>query len=63
MDITHVPMASGFVYLAAMMDWLSRRVLAWWVSLSMDTSFCIEAAKEARALHGKPAIFNTDQRS
>jgi putative transposase len=63
MDITYVPMARGFVYLAAIIDWFSRKVLAWRVSISMDVSFCIEALEEALARHGKPAIFNTDQGS
>lgn len=63
MDITYVPMARGFVYLAAVVDWFSRRVLAWRVSISLDTSFCIEAVEEALARHGKPSIFNTDQGS
>jgi putative transposase len=63
MDITYVPMARGFVYLAAVVDWFSRRVLAWRLSISMDASFCIEAVEEALARHGRPAIFNTDQGS
>lgn len=63
MDITYVPMARGFVYLAAVVDWFSRKVLAWRVSISLDASFCIEAVEEALARHGKPAIFNTDQGS
>ena len=63
MDITYVPMARGFVYLAAVVDWFSRRVLAWRLSISMDASFCIEAVEEALARHGKPSIFNTDQGS
>jgi putative transposase len=63
MDITYVPMARGFVYLAAVVDWFSRRVLSWRVSISLDTSFCIEAVQEALARHGRPAIFNTDQGS
>ena len=63
MDITYVPMARGFVYLAAVMDWASRRVLAWRVSISMNTDFCIEALEEALARYGKPEIFNTDQGS
>ena len=63
MDITYIPMARGFVYLAAVMDWATRRVLAWRVSNSMDTSFCIEAVEEAIAKFGKPQIFNTDQGS
>jgi putative transposase len=63
MDITYVPMARGFVYLAAVMDWASRRVLAWRVSISMSTDFCIEALEEAVARYGTPEIFNTDQGS
>ena len=63
MDITYVPMARGFVYLAAVMDWASRRVLAWRVSISMNTEFCIETLEEALARHGTPEIFNTDQGS
>jgi putative transposase len=63
MDITYVPMARGFVYLAAVVDWFSRKVLAWRLSISMDASFCIEAVEEALARHGKPAVFNTDQGS
>ena len=63
MDITYVPMARGFVYLAAVMDWASRRVLAWRVSISMSTDFCIEALEEALARYGAPEIFNTDQGS
>ena len=57
MDITYVPMARGFVYLAAVMDWASRRVLAWRVSISMSTDFCIEALQEALARYGTPEIF------
>ena len=63
MDITYVPMARGFVYLAAVVDWFSRKVLAWRLSISMEASFCIEAVEEALARHGRPAIFNTDQGS
>ena len=63
MDITYVPMARGFVYLAAVMDWASRRVLAWRVSISMSTDFCIEALQDAVARYGTPEIFNTDQGS
>jgi putative transposase len=63
MDITYVPMARGFVYLAAVVDWFSRRVLSWRVSISLDTSFCIEAVEEALARYGRPTIFNTDQGS
>ena len=54
-------MAKGFVYLVAVMDWFSRRVLSWRVSLGMDMAFCVEALKEAMAKHGRPEIFNTDQ--
>ena len=61
MDITYIPMARGFVHLAAVIDWYSRRVLAWRVSITMDTAFCIEAVEEALARHGAPEIFNTDQ--
>ena len=60
-DITYIPMAKGFVYLVAAMDWFSRRVLAWRVSITMDTAFCVEALQEAMARHGQPEIFNTDQ--
>lgn len=63
MDITYIPMARGFVYLAAVIDWYSRRVLAWRVWITMDTDFCIEAVEEAIAQHGTPEIFNTDQGS
>ena len=63
MDITYIPMARGFVYLAAVVDWASRRVLAHRVSISMDTEFCREALEEALARHGCPEIFNTDQGS
>jgi putative transposase len=63
MDITYIPMARGFVYLAAVVDWFSRRVLAWRLSITMDTSFCIEALDEALSKNEKPEIFNTDQGS
>jgi putative transposase len=63
MDITYIPMARGFVYLAAVIDWFSRKVLAWRLSITMDKTFCIEAVEEAFARHGKPEIFNTDQGS
>ena len=63
MDITYVPMARGFVYLAAVIDWFSRRVLSWRLSITMETGFCVEAVEEALARHGKPEIFNTDQGS
>jgi putative transposase len=63
MDITYVPMARGFVYLAAVVDWCSRRVLAWRLSITMEAAFCVEALEEALACHGRPEIFNTDQGS
>ena len=63
MDITYIPMARGFVYLAAVVDWFSRRVLAWRLSITLETEFCIDAVQEAMARHGKPEIFNTDQGS
>jgi putative transposase len=62
-DLTYIPMARGFVYLVAIMDWYSRRVLAWRVSNTLDTSFCIEALNEAIETYGAPEIFNTDQGS
>jgi putative transposase len=62
-DISYIPMAKGFVYLVAIVDWFSRKVLAWRVSISMDVSFCVEALEEALARYGKPEIFNTDQGS
>ena len=63
MDITCIPMAKGFVYLAAVIDWYNQRVLAWRVSISMETIFCIEAVEDALQRYGKPEIFNTDQGS
>jgi len=63
MDITYIPMARGFVYLAAVVDWFSRRVLAWKLSITMEASFCIEALEEALSRNEKPEIFNTDQGS
>ena len=63
MDITYVPIEGGFVYLCAVLDWHSRQVLAWRLSNSMDTSFCLEALREAIAIHGVPQIMNTDQGS
>jgi putative transposase len=60
-DITYIPMAKGFVYLVAVMDWFSRRVLAWRLSITMDSDFCVEALAEAMDRHGRPEIFNTDQ--
>ena len=63
MDITYIPMARGFVYLTAVVDWFSRRVLAWRVSIGMEVDFCLEALEEALATYGAPEIFNTDQGS
>ena len=63
MDITYIPMARGFVYLAAVVDWFSRKVLAWHISITLDTAFCLEAVEEALARYGKPEMFNTDQGS
>lgn len=60
-DITYIPMAKGFIYLVAIMDWCSRRVLFWKVSTTMDTSFCVDALEEAIEQYGPPEIFNTDQ--
>ena len=62
-DITYIPMAHGFLYLVAIIDWASRAVLAWRLSNTMDMSFCIAALDEALARYGKPKIFNTDQGS
>ena len=63
MDITYIPMRRGFLYLAAVMDWATRKVLSWRVSNTMDVEFCIEALEEALAQHGRPGTFNTDQGS
>ena len=63
MDITYIPMARGFVYLAAVVDWATRRVLSWRVSITMEVDFCLEAVEEALARYGPPEIFNTDQGS
>jgi len=63
MDITYIPMARGFVYLTVVLDWYSRRVLAHRVSISMDTSFCLDALEEAIDKYGTPEIVNTDQGS
>ena len=62
-DITYVPMHRGFMYLVAIMDWHSRKVLSWRVSNTMDTDFCVEALEDAIRIHGRPEIFNTDQGS
>jgi len=63
MDITYIPMARGFVYLAVVLDWFSRRVLSWRISITMEAAFCVETLQDALARHGKPEIFNTDQGS
>ena len=63
MDITYIPMARGFVYLAAVVDWFSRRVLAWRLSITVEVDFCLDALAEALARHGRPEIFNTDHGS
>ena len=62
-DITYIPMARGFVYLIAIVDWFSRRVLSWRLSITLETDFCIEALEEALTRFGAPEIFNTDQGS
>jgi putative transposase len=62
-DITYVPMARGFMYLVAILDWASRKVLAWRLSNCLDSNFCVEALQEALAHYGRPEIFNTDQGS
>jgi len=62
-DITYIPMARGFCYLVAVMDWASRKVLSWRLSNTLDTSFCVEALEEAIMEYGTPGIFNTDQGS
>ncbi len=60
-DISYIPMARGFVYLVAIMDWYSRKVLTWRLSNSLDSDFCVEALEEALSIYGTPEIFNTDQ--
>ena len=62
-DVTYIPMARGFVYLVVIMDWVSRAVLAWRLSNTLDADFCVEALEEALSRHGRPEIFNTDQGS
>ena len=59
-DITYIPMQRGFLYLAAILDWATRRVLAWRLSNTLTADFCVEAFKEAIARYGQPTIFNTD---
>jgi putative transposase len=61
MDVTYIPMAKGFVYLVVVVDWYTRRVLSWRVSITMDFQFCLDAVEDAIARYGKPAIMNTDQ--
>src|SRR5674476_1282461 len=63
MDITYIPMERGFVYLAVVLDWATRRVLSWRLSITMEAAFCVETLEDALARHGKPEIFNTDQGS
>jgi putative transposase len=63
MDITYIPMERGFVYLAVVLDWATRRVLSWRLSITMEVAFCVETLEDALARHGKPDIFNTDQGS
>ena len=63
MDITYIPMERGFVYLVVVLDWFSRRVLSWGVSITMEAAFCVETLEDALARYGKPEIFNTDQGS
>ena len=63
MDITYIPMAKGFVYLAVVLDWFTRRVLSWRVSITMEASFCVETLEDALGKYGRPEIFNTDQGS
>ena len=63
MDITYIPMERGFVYLAAVLDWATRRVLSWRLSITMEAAFCVETLEDALARHGRPEIFNTDQGS
>ena len=62
-DVTYIPLAHGFVYLVAIMDWHTRHVLSWQLSVTQDTSFCLEALDAALECYGKPEIFNTDQGS
>ena len=63
MDITYIAMARGFVYLAVVLDWFSRRVLSWRLSITMEAAFCVDTLDDALARYGKPDIFNTDQGS
>jgi putative transposase len=63
MDITSIPMARGFVYPYVVLDWFSRRVLSWRLSITMEAAFCVDTLEDALARYGKPDIFNTDQGS
>jgi putative transposase len=63
MDITYLPMAKGFIYLATVADWHTRRVLSWRLSVTMDTHFCLAAVEDAIEKYGKPGIMTTDQGS
>jgi putative transposase len=63
MDITYIPMERGFVYLAVVLDWATRRVLSWRLSITMEAAFCVSTLEDALARHGRPEIFNTDQGS
>ena len=60
-DITYIPMSRGFMYLVAVMDWYSRKLLSWRVSNTLDSDFCVQAVEEALSRFGAPEIFNTDQ--
>ena len=62
-DVTYIPMRKGFLYLVAIMDWASRKVMSWRLSNTMDAEFCVSALKEALAKYDKPDVFNTDQGS
>ena len=62
-DITYIPVKNGFLYLVAIMEWATRKVLSWRLSNTLDASFCVEALEEANAKYGKPEIMNTDQGS
>ena len=63
MDITYIPKARGFVYLAVVLDWVTRRVLSWRLSITMEAAFCVETLEDAVARHGRPDVSNTDQGS
>jgi len=60
-DVSYVPMAKGFLYLVAIIDWYSRKVLSWQLSNTLDADFCVDALQQALATYGRPEIFNTDQ--